>query len=119
METARVHVTEAEGIGSVTQTSHMRSYPLEGDDPHECGCETEYQAEEPEDIHRDADRVNSRLNFSDPIFARQLSGNLPQELNAFLSWIRSEVRLRLDKESGHDGREQTRLLRMYCRFTTS
>jgi len=68
METARVHVTEAEGISSVTQTSHVRSYPLEGDDPHECGCETEYQAEEPEDIHRDADRVNSRLNFSDPIF---------------------------------------------------
>jgi len=82
-----VHVTEAEGIGSVTQTAHMRSYPLEGDDPHKCSCEAEHQAEEPEDIHPDADGVNSWLNFGDPICAHRLGSNLPQELDAFLSQI--------------------------------
>ena len=91
-----MHVTEAEGISSVTQTAHMRSYPLEGDDPHKCSRETEHQAEEPEDIHADADGVNSRFNFGDPIFARRLGGNLLQELNAFLSGIRSKVLLRFD-----------------------
>ena len=49
-----VHVTEAEGIGSVAQTVQVRSYPLEGDDADECSRETEHQAEEPEDIHTDA-----------------------------------------------------------------
>jgi len=86
-----VHVTEAEGIGSVTQTAHVRSYPLEGDDPHKCSRETEHQAEEPEDIHADVDAVDSQLNPCDQVFARRLGGNLPQELNAFLGGIWSEV----------------------------
>jgi len=53
-----VHVTEAEGIGSFAQTLHVGSYPLEGDDPHECSRETEHQAEEPEEIHADVDGVS-------------------------------------------------------------
>jgi len=83
-----VHVTEAEGIGSVTQTAQVRSYPLEGDNPHKSSRETEHQAEEPEDIYPDAAGVNSRLSFGDPICASRLGCNLPQELNTFLSRIR-------------------------------
>jgi hypothetical protein len=100
-----MHVTEAKGIDSVAQTVHMRSYPLEGDNPYECGRETEHQAEEPEDIHADGGGVDSRLSFGNPIFARRLGSNLPQELNAFLSRVRSEVLLRFNKESSYDSRE--------------
>jgi len=91
-----VHVTEAQAIGSVAQTVDVRSYPLEGDDPDESSRETEHQAEEPEDIHADADAVDSRLNFGDPIFACSLGCDLPQELNAFLSRIREEIIFRFD-----------------------
>ena len=92
VETARVHITEAEGISSFAQTLHVGSYPLEGDNPHESSRETEHQAEEPEDIYTDADGVNARLNSCDPNLTRRLGSNLLQELNAFLSGIRlSEV----------------------------
>ena len=85
-----MHVTEAQGIRSIAQMVHVSSYPLEGDDSHECSSETECQTQEPEDIHADADsEVNCRLNIGDPIFACSLGCNLPQELNAFLS--REEV----------------------------
>jgi hypothetical protein len=87
VETARVHITKAEGISSFAQTLHVGSYPLKGDDPHESSRETEHQAEEPEDIYTDADGVNTRLNPCDPNLACRLSGNLLQELNAFLSGI--------------------------------
>jgi hypothetical protein len=91
LEAERVHVAEAEGFGSITQTAYVSSYPLEGDDPYERSREAEHQAEEPEDIHADIESVvNSRFNRCDPGFARSLGGNLPQELNAFLSEIRSE-----------------------------
>ena len=33
LETERVHVTEAEGLRSLTQTAHVSSDPLEGDNP--------------------------------------------------------------------------------------
>jgi hypothetical protein len=78
---------------------------LEGDDPYECSRETEHQAEEPEDIHADADGVNPGPNFGDPSFARRLGCDLPQELNAFLIRILEEVLFRFDEESGHDRRE--------------
>ena len=69
----------------------MSSYPLEGDDPYERSRETENQAEEPEDIHADTDGVaDARFIPCDPVLARRLGGNLPQELKAFLSRIGSE-----------------------------
>jgi hypothetical protein len=91
LEAERVHVAEAEGFRSIAQTAHVSSYPLEGDDPYERSRETEHQAEEPENIHADTDgAVDSRLIPCDPVLARRLGGNLPQELNTFLSGIRSE-----------------------------
>jgi len=57
LEAERVHVAETEGFRSITQSAHVSSYPLEGDDSYERSCETEYKAEEPEDIHADTDGV--------------------------------------------------------------
>jgi hypothetical protein len=85
-----VHVGEAEGFGSIAQSAHVSSYPLEGDDPYERSRETEHQAEEPEDIHADTDGVVDARFPCDPVLSRRPGGNLPQELNAFLSGIRSE-----------------------------
>ena len=93
LEAERVHVGEAKGFafGSIAQRVHVSSDPLEGDDPYERSRETEHQAEEPEDIHADTDGVvDSRFTPCDPVLARRLGGNLPQELNAFLSGIWSE-----------------------------
>ena len=92
LEAERMHAAEAEGFGSITQTVHVSSYPLEGDDPHERSRETEHQAEEPEDIYADIDGVvDSRFNGPcDPVLAHRLRGDLPQELNTFLSEIRSK-----------------------------
>lgn len=84
-----MHVAEAEGFGSIAQSAHVSSYPLERDDPYERSRETEHQAEEPEDIHADTDGV-ARFTPCDPVLACRLGGNLPQELNAFLSGIRSK-----------------------------
>ena len=97
-----MHVTEAQGISSVGQITQVRSYPLERDNPDECSGETEHQAEEPEHVHPDADRVDAGVEFGDKTLACSLGSNLPQELK---SRIRSELHLRLHKESGHDGRE--------------
>jgi len=94
LEAERVHVAEAEGFGSIAQSAHVSLYPLEGDHPYERSGETEHQAEEPEDIHADTDGVvDSRFTPCGPVLARRLGGNLPQELNAFLSGIRSETLL--------------------------
>ena len=106
LEAKRVHVAEAEGFGSIAQSAHVSSYPLEGDDPYEGSGETEHQAEEPEDIHADTDGVvDSRFTPRGPVLARRLGDNLLQELNAFLSGIRSESLVRFDQESRHNGRE--------------
>jgi len=93
LEAERVHVAEAKGFGSTAQSVHVSSYPLERNDPYECSRETEHQAEEPEDIHADTDGVvDSRFTGTpcDPVLARRLGNKLPQELNTFLSRIRSE-----------------------------
>jgi hypothetical protein len=91
LEAERVHVAEAEGFGSIAHGAHVSSYPLEGDDPDERSLETEHQAKEPEDIHADIDPViDSRFTTCDPVLAHRLASNLPQELNALLSGIRTE-----------------------------
>ena len=90
LEAERVHVAEAERFGSIAQSAHVSSYPLEGDDPYERSRETEHQAEEPEDIYTDIDGVSRRFTPCDPVLACRLGGNLPQELDAFLSEIGSE-----------------------------
>ena len=83
-------VAEAKGFGSVAQSAHVSSYPLERNDPYECSRD---QAEEPEDIHADTNGVvDSRFTSTpcDPVLARRLGDNLSQEVNAFLSGIWSE-----------------------------
>ena len=85
-----IRLVDAEARESAPSLRPCRDRIHWRDDADECSCETEHQAEEPEDIC-----CSSQF--------RARGGNLPQGLNAFLSG--SDVLLQFDWKSGHNRRE--------------
>ena len=57
-----MHVADAEGLKSVAQRSQISLYPLVSDDADESSSETEYEAEEPEDVDGGGD-LEGRAGF--------------------------------------------------------